>query len=131
MRIRILVPALIAVLGIAVAAPAGATDKIRVGKAVAHVFSFVPLDVGIEKGFFAKRNLDVENIAFAGSAKLHQGLISDSVDIGLGAGPELNFLAKGEPTTAIANLAGPPLGLGVIVLQRVITSSATRSGRGA
>jgi NitT/TauT family transport system substrate-binding protein len=113
MRIRILVPALMAILGLA--APASAADKIRVGKAVAHVFSFVPLDVGMEKGFFAKRNLEVENIAFAGSARLHQGLISDSIDIGLGSGPELNFLAKGEPTTAVANLAGPPLGLGVIV----------------
>jgi NitT/TauT family transport system substrate-binding protein len=113
---RTLRVAVLMALAAAFAVPAQAADKIRVGKAVAHVFSFVPLDVGVDKGFFAKQGLEVENIAFAGSAKLHQGLISDSVDIGLGAGPELNFLAKGEPTTAVANLAGPPYGLGVIVL---------------
>ena len=115
MRSRIFLTVLVA-LGALLAASADAADKIRVGKAVPHVFSFVPLDIGIEKGFFARRGLEVENIGFAGSARLHQGLISDSIDIGLGSGPELQFLAKGEPVTAIANLAGPPLGLSVIAL---------------
>ena len=54
---RTLRVAVLMALAAAFAVPAHAADKIRVGKAVAHVFSFVPLDVGIDKGFFAKQGL--------------------------------------------------------------------------
>ena len=37
---------------VVVAASAHAAETLRVGKAVAEAFSFVPLDIGIRKGFF-------------------------------------------------------------------------------
>ena len=76
-------------LGASVAAQAEAAETLRVGKAVAEAFSFVPLDIGIRKGFFKNNGLDVEGSAFAGDAKLQQAMASDSIDIALGSGPAL------------------------------------------
>jgi ABC-type nitrate/sulfonate/bicarbonate transport system substrate-binding protein len=90
------------------ASPAHADDKLRVGKAVAGPFDFVPLDVGLAKGFFKKHGVDVEEVDFDGSAKLQQGLGADAIDVGLGSGPELAFVAKGNSDLAIAVFAGPP-----------------------
>ena len=82
--------------------------KIRVGKAIAEAFSFVPLDVGIATGIFKKHGLDVEKYDFSGSAKLQQGLAAGSIDIGLGSGPELAFVAKGAPSIGVAAMANAP-----------------------
>ncbi|HXE29707.1 MAG TPA: ABC transporter substrate-binding protein [Stellaceae bacterium] len=92
-----------------------AADKLRVGKAIALPIDFTPLDIGIEKGFYKKHGLDVEAINFAGSAKLQQGLAANAVDIGLGSGPELAFVAKGNTDLGIAAFAGPANGLFLIV----------------
>ncbi len=89
-------------------------DKLRVGKAIALPFDFTPLDVGIEKGFFKNHGLEIEEVNFGGSAKLQQGLAADAIDIGLGSGPELAFVAKGNSDLAICAYAGPP-GLVLIV----------------
>ena len=88
--------------------PAQAQTKIRVGKAISEAFSFVPLDVGIETGIFKKHGLDVEKYDFAGSAKLQQGLAAGSIDMGLGSGPELAFIAKGAPSIGVAAMANAP-----------------------
>jgi len=87
---------------------AHADDKLRVGKAVAGPFDFVPLDIGIQKGFFKAHGVDVEEVDFDGSAKLQQGLGADAIDVGLGSGPELAFVAKGNTDLAIAVFAGAP-----------------------
>jgi ABC-type nitrate/sulfonate/bicarbonate transport system substrate-binding protein len=87
---------------------AHADDKLRVGKAVAGPFDFVPLDIGLQKGFFKAHGVDVEEVDFDGSAKLQQGLGADAIDVGLGSGPELAFVAKGNTDLAIAVFAGPP-----------------------
>src|SRR5579863_4089504 len=79
--------------------------KLRVGKAIAVAFSFVPLDVGIQAGIFKKHGIDVDEYSFGGSAKLQQALAADSIDIGLGSGPEMAFIAKGAPVLGIAALA--------------------------
>ena len=50
----------------------------------------------------------MEKYDFAGSAKLQQGLASGSIDIGLGSGPELAFIAKGVPAIGVAALADAP-----------------------
>src|SRR5262249_49262119 len=91
------------------AAPAGAAEKLRVGKAVPEAFSFVPLDIGMRKGFFAKQGLEIESIAFAGDARMQQAMASDSLDIALGSGPAMAFIVKGSPIKAVAAMAGPPL----------------------
>ena len=90
-------------------------DAIRVGKAVPEAFSFVPLDVGMRQGFFKKRGLDVESIAFAGDAKMQQAAAAGGIEFLLGSGPALGYIAKGAPVKGIAAMAGPPLLLAIVV----------------
>lgn len=88
--------------------PAHALDKLRVGKAQAQPFTFAPLDIGIEEGIFKKHNLDIEATAFPGSANLQRGIAADAIDIAVGSGPELAFIAKGNPELAVAAMANQP-----------------------
>jgi NitT/TauT family transport system substrate-binding protein len=99
----------------AIALPATAAETLRVGKAVPEAFSFVPVDVGIKKGIFAKNGLDVQYTAFAGDAKMQQAAAADSIDILLGSGPAMAFIVKGSPIKAVAAMAGPPLLLAIVV----------------
>ena len=97
------------------AGPASAAEKLRVGKAVPEAFSFTPVEVGIRSGIFPKNNLDIESIAFAGDARMQQAAAADSIDILLGSGPAMAFIAKGAPIKGIAAMAGPPLLLAIVV----------------
>jgi ABC-type nitrate/sulfonate/bicarbonate transport system substrate-binding protein len=94
---------------------AQAQTKIRVGKAQAQTFAFIPADVGAETGLFKKRGLDIEISSFAGDARLLQALTADAVDIALGGGPTLAFVAKGAPMLAVAALADAPGSIMVVV----------------
>src|SRR5215510_586458 len=87
----------------------------RAAKAVPEAFSFVPLDVGMRKGIFAKNGLDIESIAFAGDARMQQAAAADSIDVLLGSGPAMAFIVKGAPIKGIAGMAGPPLLLAIVV----------------
>jgi NitT/TauT family transport system substrate-binding protein len=102
-------------LATAVASAAASAETLRVGKAVPEAFSFVPLDVGMRTGIFKKNGLDIEESGFGGSAKLQQALAADGIDMGLGSGPEMAFIAKGAPVKGVAAMAGPPLLLVIIV----------------
>ncbi|HEY3640483.1 MAG TPA: hypothetical protein VGL31_05280, partial [Xanthobacteraceae bacterium] len=62
---------------------AQAQTKIRVGKAQAQTFAFIPADVGAETGLFKQRGLDLEIASFAGDARLLQALAADAIDIAL------------------------------------------------
>src|SRR5580658_5858118 len=97
----------------AFAAPAA--DKVRVGKSVTQPFAFAPIEIGIEKGIWARHGLELEVPIFAGDAKLQQALVANSVDFGLGSGPAMGFLAKGVPAKAVGALANEPLSMGLIV----------------
>ena len=97
-------------------APAAlAADKVRVGKSVSQPFAFAPIEIGTAEGIWAKHDLDVETVIFAGDAKLQQGMVANSVDFGLGSGPAMGFLAKGVPAKAVGALANEPLSMGLIV----------------
>jgi ABC-type nitrate/sulfonate/bicarbonate transport system substrate-binding protein len=100
-----------------VASHALAQQKLRVGKSQADSFSFVPVDIGIEHGFFKKYGVDVEESGFAGDAKLQQAIAADAVDVGIGSGPALAFVAKGNPERGIAAMANQPLLLDLSVQQ--------------
>jgi ABC-type nitrate/sulfonate/bicarbonate transport system substrate-binding protein len=100
---------------LATAAPAAAADKLRVGKAVPEAFSFVPPDVGMRNGIFQKKNVELELTAFAGDARMQQAAAADSIDILLGSGPAMAFIAKGSPIKGVAAMAGPPLLLAIVV----------------
>jgi ABC-type nitrate/sulfonate/bicarbonate transport system substrate-binding protein len=92
-----------------------AADPLRVGKPQSEIFSFVPLDVGIQEGIFEKHGIEVESFDLGGAAKLQQALTAEGIDVGLGSGPALSFIAKGAPQLGIASMAGPPLVLTLIV----------------
>jgi len=125
-----IVAAAVAVLGmITVAAPASALEKLRTGKAIALPFDFTPLDIGMAKGFFQKHGLDLDITSFAGSAKLQQGLAADAIDIGLGSGPELAFVAKGAPVLGICAYAGPVNLMMVVRKDAGINSVADLKGK--
>src|SRR5262249_11351184 len=89
--------------------------RVRVGKAVPFAWTFTPIDVGIAVGIFAKHGLELEVTGFAGDARLQQGLVSDSIDFGLGSGAGMGFLAKGVPAKAVAAMAGGPLDMSMVV----------------
>jgi ABC-type nitrate/sulfonate/bicarbonate transport system substrate-binding protein len=94
-------------LGLA-ATGAGAQETLRVGRAIANSWSFVPLDVGMAAGIFAKHGLAIESVSFTGSARLQQGMAAKSIDIGLSSGPELAMVAKGAPVIAVGAIVLSP-----------------------
>jgi NitT/TauT family transport system substrate-binding protein len=95
-------------LTIVVNAPTHAEETLRVGKAQAQPFTFAPLDIGIEEGIFKKHDLAIEATAFPGSANLQRGIAADAIDIAVGSGPELAFIAKGNPGLGVAAMANEP-----------------------
>ncbi len=114
--IRRALPAIAAATALMAMAPmANAADKIRVLKVVPQAFQLTIVDVGVEKGIFAKYDLELEISGAGSGAKLHQALAADGADIGLGTGPGLGFVAKGAPEIAIAATHGAPYNLGVVV----------------
>src|SRR5262249_28719416 len=107
--------ALVAIWAVAFASTAAALDRVRVGKAVPFAWTFTPIDVGIAVGIFAKHGLELEVTGFAGDARLQQGLVSDSIDFGLGSGAGMGFLAKGVPARAVAGMGGAPRNRSMVV----------------
>lgn len=103
----------LAAAAVPVAAPAA--DKLRVGKSVQQVFGYVPLDIGIKYGQFAKQGLDVEEIVFTGGTKLTQAITAGAVDFGLSGGSEMAFIAKGAPELAVASITDSPAFMGIDV----------------
>jgi len=102
-------------VAVSLAAAAVAADAVRVGKAVPFAWTFTPIDVGIDVGIFAKQGLELAVTGFAGDARLQQGLVSDSIDFGLGSGPGMGFVAKGSPAKAVAAMAGAPMNMSIVV----------------
>jgi NitT/TauT family transport system substrate-binding protein len=87
---------------------ARAEEKLRVGKAVVENIGFLPLDVGMEAGIFARQGLMIEELDFAGGAKIAQAMAAGAVDISLSAGPDMAFVAKGAPEIAVGAIAESP-----------------------
>jgi NitT/TauT family transport system substrate-binding protein len=110
--IRALVAALLLSVGPSVGA---AAELLRVGKSVPEAFSFVPLDVGLRVGLFRKYGVEIEASSLSGGAKLQQALAADSIDMGLGSGPEMSAIQKGSPVKAVAAMAGAPRLLALLV----------------
>src|SRR5580692_2236472 len=109
--------AMVGLLGMTLGAPdARAQEKLRVAKGFPSLFQFTPLDVGIETGIFKKHGIEIEASAFTGDAKLQQAFAAGAVDLGIGSGPGMAFIAKGSPTLGVAEEAGPPLGITLAVL---------------
>jgi len=112
------------------ARPSAADETLRVGKAVAESFAFIPLDVGLRHGLFKKHGVDIEITAFGGGARLQQAMAADSLDIGVSAGPELALVEKGAPVKGVAMPFGPPVYLVLLIRpDSDIRSAADLKGR--
>lgn len=100
---------------------AKAVDQLIVGRSVASAITFTPLEVGAEEGIWQRNGLQLRVISFSGDAQLQQALIANTVQIGLGSGPALAFVAKGVPVKAIGAFGGRPYNLCLVI--------ASQSGR--
>jgi ABC-type nitrate/sulfonate/bicarbonate transport system substrate-binding protein len=97
------------------AKPVRALDLLRVGKASATTFAFTPVEIGTEIGVWARHGLAVQSIGFSGDARMQQAMVANSIDLELGSGPGLGFIAKGVPVRGVAVLANEPLAMGLTV----------------
>jgi NitT/TauT family transport system substrate-binding protein len=108
--------ALTFLLSFGAVASANAADHVAVGKAVSALWAFVPADIGVEEGIFAKYGLEVEILDLGNSPRLHQAMTAGSVDFAMTSGADLAFVAKGEPARAIAAFATDPRNISVTTL---------------
>ena len=94
---------------------AQAQVAIRVGKAQAQQFAFVPADVGVAAGIFKKHGIDLEIANFGGDARLVQAMSANAIDFALGGGPTIAFEVKGAPMLAVAAMADRPRTIMMVV----------------
>lgn len=92
-----------------------ATQKIRVAKSIAPLLAYTPVDVGLAKGFFQKRGLEIEIIDFMGSSHMHQAMTAGALDVELGSGSTMVDVYKGEPSICVAETMGRPVDLAILV----------------
>jgi len=109
--------AVAALAGLMLADAAHAATTLRLGKAQANQFAFVPADIGVDTGIFKNRGIALEISAFGGDAKMIQALTADSIDVALGGGPAIATIVKGAPMTAVAALADAPNTIMLVVLK--------------
>jgi NitT/TauT family transport system substrate-binding protein len=106
-----------ALAGLLFMSAASAQTTLRVGKAQANQFAFIPADVGVETGIFKKHGLDLDISSFAGDAKMVQALTAGSLDIALGGSPSFAAIVKGAPMKAVAVFSGAPNIIMLVVLK--------------
>ncbi len=93
-------------LGIAIAAsPAQAETTLTVGKANANADTNIPVNVGDQLGLFKKHGLALKIVDFTGGSKMVQAMVAGNIDIGVGAGNEMAFIARGTPMKAVCESA--------------------------
>jgi ABC-type nitrate/sulfonate/bicarbonate transport system substrate-binding protein len=109
--------------GLLLTSAAGAQTTLRLGKAQANQFAFIPADVGVETGIFKKHGIELDISAFAGDAKMVQALTADSLDIALGGSPSFAAIVRGAPMKAVAVFSGAPN----IIMLTVLKDSPLKS----
>jgi NitT/TauT family transport system substrate-binding protein len=97
-----------ALAGLIFASTASAETTLRLGKAQANQFAFIPADVGVETGIFKKHGINLDISAFAGDVKMVQALTAGALDIALGGSPSFAAIVKGAPMKAVAVFSGAP-----------------------
>src|SRR6185312_3015804 len=83
------------------ASAASAETTLNVGKAQANADSIITVDVGVDHGIFQKHGLDLKVVNFSGGSRIVQALTAGSLDIAIGAGTQMSFVAKGAPMIAV------------------------------
>jgi NitT/TauT family transport system substrate-binding protein len=92
-----------------------ATRKLTVAKSIPNLMAYTPIDVAAAKGYFTKHEIEIDSIAFSGSAGMHQAMNAGALDIALGSGSTMVNIVKGEPAICIAQTLGPPVELSILV----------------
>lgn len=118
-RLRTALGALAAILGIATAMPAHATDmkKVRYEEVVRSVL-YMPMYVALDKGYFKEEGLDVSLKTSQGTDKGMAALLSGSADIVL-IGPEASvYVANSESPVKTKVFAGLTATDGFLLLAR-------------
>ncbi len=97
------------------ATPARSETKLVVGKANPAADNTIPTDVGVEAGIFKKHGLDVQIVNFTGGSKMVQAMVAGDIDVAVGAGVEMAFIARGTPMMAVCQSAStiPFLSVGI------------------
>ena len=104
---------------------------LTVGKAGQNADPIIPVNVGDRLGIFKKHELDLTIVDFTGGSKMTQAMVAGSIDIGVGAGTEMAFVAKGASMTAVCEAAGPPSFLSIgVPWDSPIRSSTSSKARG-
>jgi ABC-type nitrate/sulfonate/bicarbonate transport system substrate-binding protein len=98
----------LAVVTILLPASASAVEELRVGVSIPAAVAFVPLQVGIDRGIFAKHNLVIKRSDLGGAARAHQALAANSLDIVVAGGPDLSLVAKGQHARAVGVITVAP-----------------------
>src|SRR4029077_11916538 len=88
--------------------PASAAEELRVGVSIPAAVAFVPLQVGIDRGLFAKHGLVIKRSDLGGAARAHQALAAGSLDIVVAGGPDLSLVAKGQHALAAGAITVRP-----------------------
>jgi NitT/TauT family transport system substrate-binding protein len=91
----------IALAAVAMPFPAKSETSLTIGKASNDSDSIIPVNVGDHLGFFKKRGLDLKIVDFEGGGKMIQAMAAHAIDIGIGAGIQMAFIAKGVPMKAV------------------------------
>jgi len=94
---------------------ANAATVVHVGNSSATAFNFMPLELGIKQGTFARNGVDVQVVDLGGASKIYQAMIAGSIDMSLAAGTDVPFILKGVPETGVGAIAITPALLGIVV----------------
>lgn len=112
---RLLLLVATAILSSLAAVPSWASEKLHAGKATSETWGYLPLDIGVAEGIFARYGLDVDITVLSGGARFQQALVSGSIDVGVSGSTAMAQTVKGSPVIAIAATVGAPRGFAVVV----------------
>ena len=88
-----------------IARPAAADMTLVVGKANVEAESIMTVNVGDDAGIFRRHGLQLEIQNFEGGGRIVQALTANSIDLAIGAGIQMAFIAKGAPMIAVCESA--------------------------
>ena len=119
---------LAAILPASLISPARA-DPLRVGYAAQAIIFTVPVQTGIEHGFFAAHGVEISPLMFAGGAKLHQAMLAGAVDIGMASGSDFAWLVKGSPEMVTYAVVQQPYSVGISAIDPAIRTPDDLNGK--
>lgn len=104
--------------------------SIKVALSVGETFSFLPAYVAVERGYFAKRRLNVELLVFKSGSEFDRALAAKAFDIGMTSGPGTAlYKAKGVPARMIS-VINPQFSGMVLVVKNNVQWSGPDSVKG-